>query len=201
MSYQPSVLIGSIFLLGTLDALSYNAGSVDATPIIYFSSFGQGLRTILSIAYQVFVMTPVAIYFIGVEIRLFLLLQDLTKAWLPNVHTTIITIFWFCIYIFFEEIMALRTQFFVLLSAWLELSIANCYFPTRHSSSTGFVFSRVLGFATLTSRPYELHFDFWYGVRKTWDVIDLDNFAEEAQIALATGESFTYDFILYQGSQ
>lgn len=91
--------------------------------------------------------------------------------------------------------MALRTQFFVLLSAWLELSIANCYFPTRHSSSTGFVFSRVLGFATLTSRPYELHFDFWYGVRKTWDVIDLDNFAEEAQIALATGESFTYDFI------
>ena len=89
--------------------------------------------------------------------------------------------------------MGLRNQIFYNFAALSEIATAGCYLPCRHSPN-GLVFSRAIGYETMTAKPMEFHFDVLSGVRKVIDSADFADLQDQVQAAVLTRQPLMYVF-------
>ena len=167
--YKAAVLCGSVYVLGTLDALAYNGGKDDVTTQVYmhgtlYPGGMQSIRTVVCIMFQVLVLIPFAMYLLGLEVRLFLWVQNYFQK-LTGLSYRVVAIPFIFIFIFVENILSVRMQIMNNISMFTDLVIVYAYLPCRFSY-LGTVCTRLSAILMWSSDHPSISFDLWSGVRK-----------------------------------
>lgn len=162
--YLPAVFYGTADLLARYDLYSYRSTDPDwigdlfheyGMPVveqpntIRFSDFGQTMTTLLSLFMRVFVMGPMLVFCLGVEIRFFLWLQKTTK--LPYWWSVAIFLPFF---LFFERILCYRRNLFFNLNNLVALSCGSAVVVFNDIQSGKYNLWNLLGQYEAESRGY-----------------------------------------------